>query len=241
MTICHETPKLDEGCSVVLADHRRLFGEAVAVLLTREGIEVRAVATTAVGAVRAVRQSRPEICLLDKALPDADDIDVLDAVRFANPGVKVIVLGADNDEEAVIHAIARGAMGFVHKTRGIVVLTESIRRVRHGQTVVDAVPGPARREGFAVADVDRLARQLTARERQCLALLVDGLDTKAMARRLGVATTTVRSHVQAILMKLGTHSRLEAAALAVRHRLVPLGKDDDGTPRSQLPTMTSVG
>nr|WP_275404311.1 helix-turn-helix transcriptional regulator [Pseudonocardia acidicola] len=74
-----------------------------------------------------------------------------------------------------------------------------------------------------------MARHLTARERECLALLVEGLGTKAMARRLGVATTTVRSHVQATLTKLGTHSRLEAAALAVRYDLVPHG------PRSAVP------
>jgi two-component system nitrate/nitrite response regulator NarL len=244
MSIYHEPVKGEQGCSVVLADNRRLFSEAVAALLTREGIEVRALASTATGAIQAVRRSRPEICLLDRALPDAKDIDVLDAVRIANPGIKVIVLGADNDEDAVIHAMAHGAVGFVHKTCGIAVLTESIRRVRRGQTVVDAIPGPTRSEGFAVVDVDHLARHLTARERECLALLVEGLSTKAMARRLGVATTTIRSHVQAILTKLGTHSRLEAAALAVRHQLVPLGKDDgssDSTPRTRLSTMGSAG
>jgi len=244
MSICDEMDKEGQGCSVVLADNRRLFSEAVAALLTREGIDVRALAGTAIGAIQAVRRSRPEICLLDRALPDAQDTDVLDALRIASPGVKVIVLSAENDEDAVIQAMAHGARGFVHKTRGIAVLTESIRRVRQGQTVVDAVPGTARREGVAVADVDRLARHLTARERECLALLVEGLSTKAMARRLGVATTTVRSHVQAILMKLGTHSRLEAAALAVRHRLIPVEKDDTlggGPARKQLSTMSSAG
>lgn len=245
MSICHHAHKEVPGvCSVVFADNRRLFSEAVAALLSREGIEVRALASTAAGAIHAVRRMRPEICLLDRALPDATDIDVLDALRIASPGIKVIVLSADNDEDAVIHALAHGALGFVHKTRGIAVLTESIRRVRQGQTVVDAVPGPVRREGVAVADVDRLARHLTARERECLALLVEGLSTKAMARRLGVATTTVRSHVQSILTKLGTHSRLEAASVAVRHGLVPLGRDDGlggGPSRKHFSTMSSAG
>jgi two-component system nitrate/nitrite response regulator NarL len=119
------------------------------------------------------------------------------------------------------------------------VLIESIRRVREGQTVIDAVPGRARRRIVAVADVERLARHLTARERECLAMLVEGLSTPAMARRLGVATTTVRSHVQSILTKLGTHSRLEAAALAVRHRLVP-ALEDEVSPASHPARMSRV-
>jgi two-component system, NarL family, nitrate/nitrite response regulator NarL len=111
-------------------------------------------------------------------------------------------------------------------------LTKSIRRVRDGRTVIDAIPDPP------VATDSRSpmssgAHVSSPRERECLTLLVEGLSTKAMARRLGVAPTTVRSHVQSILTKLGTHSRLQAAALAVRHHLVRLGKDD-GWPTARL-------
>ncbi|MGH8860672.1 MAG: response regulator transcription factor, partial [Jatrophihabitantaceae bacterium] len=68
--------------------------------------------------------------------------------------------------------------------------------------------------------VRKLAGYLTPREHECLAMVVSGLDTAAMSRRLGVSRTTIRSHVQAMLMKLDVHSRLEAAALAVQHGLV---------------------
>ena len=70
-----------------------------------------------------------------------------------------------------------------------------------------------------------LAEHLTGREWQCLAMLVEGLNTTAMTARLGVSRTTVRTHVQALLTKLGVHSRLEAASLAVRYRLL----DEDST------------
>jgi DNA-binding CsgD family transcriptional regulator len=66
----------------------------------------------------------------------------------------------------------------------------------------------------------RLAAYLTIRERECLRLLVEGLGTAQMAVRLGVSPATVRTHVQSLLTKLGVHSRLEAASLAVRHRLL---------------------
>ena len=68
--------------------------------------------------------------------------------------------------------------------------------------------------------MQRLAAFLTTRERECLRLLVDGLDTTRMATALGVSPATVRTHVQSLLVKLGVHSRLEAASLAVRYRLV---------------------
>ena len=68
--------------------------------------------------------------------------------------------------------------------------------------------------------MQRLAEFLTTRERQCLQLLVDGQDTAQMAQQLGVSPATVRTHVQSLLTKLGVHSRLEAASLAVRYRLL---------------------
>ncbi|MGH3753399.1 MAG: helix-turn-helix domain-containing protein [Pseudonocardiaceae bacterium] len=71
-----------------------------------------------------------------------------------------------------------------------------------------------------ISEARRLAAHLTARERECLVLLIEGLGTRAMTLRLGVSTTTVRSHVQGLLTKLGVHSRLEAAAFAVRYDLV---------------------
>jgi two-component system nitrate/nitrite response regulator NarL len=109
----------------------------------------------------------------------------------------------------------------VHKTRGVAVLKQTIDRVVRGEVVVevpsaaDLGPQLARQQ-----DARRLAAYLTARERQCLALLVDGQDTAAMVASLGVSAATIRTHVQALLTKLGVHSRLEAAALAVQHGLV---------------------
>jgi two-component system, NarL family, nitrate/nitrite response regulator NarL len=78
-------------------------------------------------------------------------------------------------------------------------------------------------------DARRLASHLTGRERQCLALLVEGLDTAGIARRLAVSQATVRAHVQSVLTKLGVHSRLEAASFAVRHHLL-----DGDTPQAQV-------
>jgi DNA-binding NarL/FixJ family response regulator len=106
----------------------------------------------------------------------------------------------------------------VHKTWGVRRLVEAVNRIVGGAVVLDAPRSTSVRSD--VSDARRLAAHLTARERECLALLVKGLDTRAMTIRLGVSTTTIRSHVQALLTKLGVHSRLEAATFAVRYGLV---------------------
>jgi DNA-binding CsgD family transcriptional regulator len=87
-----------------------------------------------------------------------------------------------------------------------------------GEVVVNVPSRPARRLSRP-DQAEGLAALLTCRERQCLLMLVEGLDTAAMVARLGVSRTTVRTHLQAVLTKLGVHSRLEAASFAVRYGL----------------------
>jgi two-component system nitrate/nitrite response regulator NarL len=207
--------------SLVIGDDHRLFGEALSLILVQQGFAIPTVAQTVSGTIAAVRAMRPDVCLVDRSFPESDGLQAICPIIAASPSVKVVMLSADGSAESISRALEYGAVGYVHKTRGIAVLVESVHRVLDGEIVVDARPGPTRRHPRKVPDAMRLARYLTARERECLRLLVEeGMDTKAMAEHLGVATTTVRSHVQATLRKLGTHSRLEAAALAVRYGLI---------------------
>jgi DNA-binding CsgD family transcriptional regulator len=101
----------------------------------------------------------------------------------------------------------------------------ALERVLSGEIVIDVPDAPPRRMPEP-SHALRLAAHLTGRERQCLLMLVEGLDTAAMVERLGVSRTTVRTHLQAVLTKLGVHSRLEAASFAVRHRLPDLWSEE---------------
>ncbi len=132
---------------------------------------------------------------------------------------RVLILAADGDNDAMRRAVRLGAAGYLPKTCGLRKLVHALERVIDGAVVLDA-PRTATSTRSDVSEARRLAAHLTARERECLALLVEGIDTPAMTQRLGVSTTTVRSHVQALLTKLGVHSRLEAATFAVRYDLV---------------------
>ncbi|WP_433503781.1 response regulator transcription factor [Pseudonocardia halophobica] len=205
--------------SIVICEGNRLFADALSALLCQQGFDVRAVARSAGEIVAAVRRTQPDICLLERSLPDGDGLDAIEEILATNSAVRVVVLAAESEVSSASEALVRGAAAYVHKSNGIGVLTESIRRVRAGAVVVDTVRSQEPRSRRPVSAIQMLASHLTLRERQCLGLLVEGMGTKAMAHRLGVAPTTIRSHVQSALTKLGVHSRLEAAALTVRHDL----------------------
>jgi two-component system, NarL family, nitrate/nitrite response regulator NarL len=205
--------------SVVLGDDHAVFVESLVAVLVGQGFRVPAVARNLAGTIEAVRRHRPDICLLGRRFSDGDGITAIAHVIAVSPGTRVLILAADGDNDAMRRAVRLGAAGYVHKTCGIRKLVHALERVIDGAVVLDA-PRATTSARSDVSEARRLAAHLTARERECLGLLVEGLDTPAMTLRLGVSTTTVRSHVQALLTKLGVHSRLEAATFAVRYDLV---------------------
>lgn len=204
--------------SIVLGEDHGVFAESLVSVLSRKGFTVLGVATTLTGTIDVVRDHQPQVCLLDRHFNDGDGVASISEVIAASPGTRVLILTADCDTDSILQAVRAGACGYVHKTWGVRALVDAVERVINGEIVIEA---PRRAQLRPIdAEARRLAAHLTARERECLALLVEGLDTRAMTARLGVSATTVRSHVQAILTKLGAHSRLEATALAVRYHLV---------------------
>jgi two-component system nitrate/nitrite response regulator NarL len=167
-----------------------------------------------------VHHQRPDACLIDCNLEVDEGLRTIQRVVEASQDTTIVVLGADPGAESAELALDAGASGYLHQSRGVDVLVSALERMPNGERVVD-VPdtGPARKPRRA-SHADTVAATLTARERECLSLLVAGLDTAAIMSRMGVSRTTVRTHLQAVLTKLGVHSRLEAASFAVRHNLV---------------------
>lgn len=215
---------MDDALNIVLGDDHAVFVDALATLLVTLGHQVPATATNRSALLDAVTLYRPDVCVLESRLPDGTQVDVLSDLRELSPTTRLVVLTSDRDPATMHRALELGAVGFVHKTRGIAVLLDVLERVVVGEIVVEGSflrAEESRRSG--ASEVRRLASYLTQREMETLELLVRGLDTRAIARLLNVSTTTVRTHVQAVLTKLGVHSRLEAAALAVKYGLIDLG------------------
>lgn len=206
--------------SVVIGDDRRLLVESLTVALPRFGLPVAATARDLTELVAAVRRIGPDVCVLAQGLLVSGPGNGIAEVRTAHPRIGVVMLIAALDVPEPAPAGEWRADGYVNMARGCTDLVKTIHRVATGE-VVDletwrrppVVPAPGRH-------ARTLIDQLTDREQQCLVLLVDGQPTELMAGQLGVSVTTVRSHVQALMNKLGVHSRLEAAAYAVRHALV---------------------
>jgi len=122
--------------------------------------------------------------------------------------------------EVVASARDAGVQGLAHKSQHVTDMVAILERVHAGEVFVDR---SAMSRPVPTADRDRtrrLAALLTPREREALCHLVQGLDTTQLARAMGVTWSTARSHVQSVLTKLGVHSRLEAATVAVRQGLV---------------------
>lgn len=204
--------------NIVLGDDHVVFVESLVAVLTGHGFRVPAVARSLAGTIETVRHHQPDVCLLARRFSDGDGITAIGRILAVSPATRILVLAADRDPDSMRQAVRLGAAGYVHKTCGVRKLVHALERVIGGAVVLDAPRASTARS--EVSEARRLAAHLTARERECLALLVEGLDTPAMTVRLGVSTTTVRSHVQALLTKLGVHSRLEAATFAVRYDLV---------------------
>lgn len=215
---------------LVLGDDHAVFVDALVTVLPQKGFAVLATAGSARGTVAGTRRHQPDVCLLDRYFADGDGLDFIEDVLAAgSPNTKVMVLTADRDALGMRRALKAGAAGYVNKMCGLDALAAAIRAVADGEVVTDLATAPTRRSSPATGPRSVAAR-LTARERECLGLLVAGAGTTTMAKQLGVSATTVRTHVQALLNKLGVHSRLEAASFALRHCLL----DDAEVPRTPV-------
>lgn len=198
---------------LVLCDDHALLLDALPPALERKGHAIAAVVATPEAAVDAVREHQPDVLLLDAMFPGDTGLRIVTTVLQASPSTKVVFLSGSSDPDLVAAAVEAGAVGFVRKDRGLDGILRALERVMAGEIVIDsallrAVVG---RRQAAEHDVRWLAQFLTEREKEVLDRLVAGQSTQEIARGMGIARSTARTHVQNVLQKLGVHSRLEAA------------------------------
>jgi two-component system, NarL family, nitrate/nitrite response regulator NarL len=199
-----------------------LFAEAIRSALNDAGMDAVAVVTTGRAALAYLEDDRPDLVLLDLGLPDRSGLAVGREILEVWPEAKLMVLTALDDPKAVEEAMRAGFRGYLTKDTPVSRFVSSIEAIVAGQEVFPHRFAQAVRRPGSSDSVWLLISQLTPREREVLGLLVEGADGRTIAARLNISRNTVRTHVQSILTKLQVHSRLEAATLAVRHRVVPL-------------------
>jgi two-component system nitrate/nitrite response regulator NarL len=207
---------------LVVCDDHRIFAESLAVALQSRGYTVLAVATTAAESTAVVTEHRPDICLLDLYLPRREDgLEVARDIRAHQRETKVLVLVDVADPLIHARAINLGVAGITRKDQTLDTIETALKQVGAGLAAFEAEPvhdvGPGR---AAMLPRQQSRPCLTYRELEVLRRITDGENTTQIARAMQISSSTVRTHVQHVLTKLGVHSRLEATAIATRARLL---------------------
>jgi NarL family two-component system response regulator LiaR len=200
-------------------DHAILRGGLKLLLLAYEDLELIGETRSGSEALRLCGQLHPDVVLMDMMMPGMDGATTTQAIKEQYPDIQILVLSSFADDKSVQRVMQAGAIGYLLKDVPIDELADGIRAAAAGQAVVapEAVQALVR---AASPQAPQLGYDLTERQLEVLALLVDGLTNNEIAERLIVSPYTVRNHVGEILSKLGTGTRTEAATLAVRLGLV---------------------
>jgi two-component system, NarL family, response regulator LiaR len=205
---------------VVLADDHAVVRQGLRTFLDlQDDIEVVAEAADGQAAVGATLRTDPDVLLLDLVMPGLDGVGVLARLRDRDARARVIVLTSFGDEDKLFAALRAGAAGYLLKDVEPSDLVRAIRSAHAGQSPLS--PAIATRVVEEVAHGGSAAPgELTPRELDVLTLIARGRSNKVIARELGVAEKTVKTHVSHILGKLGLTDRTQAALYAVREGLV---------------------
>jgi two-component system, NarL family, response regulator LiaR len=202
----------------VVDDHLKVHIAIEAAVESFEDLELVAHGSNGREALHLCADFSPHIILMDVMMPEQNGIEATRAIHEQYPNIKVLALSSFQDEEGVRAMLQAGAVGYVLKTSSIDDLAHTIRAAHSGKSVFSPeitqallnVPRPEAPPEFG----------LTAREREVLKLLVDGLNNAEIAAALTISLSTAKFHVSSVFGKLGVTNRVEAVALAVDKKVV---------------------
>jgi two-component system nitrate/nitrite response regulator NarL len=213
---------------ILIVDDHSVFAEGLRLLLERDPrMSVVGTATNVNSAIALAHQLTPDVVLMDQCIGEEKGVEAIGRIREFAPHTAVLILTGAAGQDDVAGAVEAGAVGVLEKVLHPTELVRAIERARDGENlfspsiVAEAMRGRARREREAT-ERQRVAGALTPRERDVLALLAAGCDSKTIATRLGLSVHTARDHVQSVLEKMDAHSRIEAVVRAGELGLVRL-------------------
>lgn len=203
---------------MIVDDHAVVRGGLGAFLLAFDDLELVGEAASGEEAVQMCPRVRPDVVLMDLVMPGMDGAAATKAIRQVCPEVQVIALTSFKEEELVQGALKSGAIGYLLKNISAEELAGAIRAAKAGRPTL--APEAAQALIHTATRPAGPGHDLTEREREVLALMVEGLNNAEIADRLVVSRSTIKFHVSSVLSKLGVSSRTEAVALALQHHLV---------------------
>src|SRR6185369_7803637 len=216
---------------IMIVDDHAVIRTGLRMLIEQDQtMTVVAMAGTPAEAVTLAEKQKPDIIVLDLMLGEEDGLDFLPELSKISPGSRVLVLTGVQTPESHRTAIRRGAMGIVLKQQAAELLLKAIRKVYEGEVWIDrsmigSVLSEVRNEKREEENPEVIKiKALTAREREVIALVSEGLRTKLIGERLFISETTVTHHLSSIFSKLDVSDRLELIIYAFRHGLAKVPK-----------------
>jgi DNA-binding NarL/FixJ family response regulator len=203
---------------VMLVDDHALVRSAVRQALSGPDIEVVGEAATADEALLLAPTLHPDVLLLDINLPGTDGLRLLRELSPRLPNTKIVMLTVSSDRRDLVEAVRNGAAGYLTKDLSPEALQRAVRGITSGDLamsrqmaadVIQHLATTTNRPGAAGGDAS--VAGISAREREVLALLADGLTDREIGERLGISPRTVETHVGSLLSKLGVRNRAQAA------------------------------
>jgi two-component system nitrate/nitrite response regulator NarL len=210
--------------TVMLIDDHALFRIGLEGLLEKHGIEVIAAVSNGDEGIERAKELQPDVILLDMRMPGMSGIQVLRKLRENGIESPIVMLTTSNEERDLIESLRNGAQGYLIKDIEPDELVKSLHGVLAGKTVVAPELTPVLAKVVQHGNNPTQTKptpfsELTPREYEILCHLAEGQSNKVIAKNLGISDGTVKLHVKSILRKLGVHSRVEAAVIAVEQEL----------------------
>jgi NarL family two-component system response regulator LiaR len=202
---------------LIVDDHSMVRAGLATFIRIKADLELVGEGRNGQDALRLCEQLQPDVVLMDQVMPKMDGVEATRAIRERWPEIQIIALTSFKEKEMVQEALQAGAISYLLKDVSVDDLAEAIRAAHAGRPTL--APEATQALIQVASHPPAPGHDLTPREREVLALMVEGLNNPQIGERLYISVTTVRSHVSSILSKLGVSNRAEAITLALRSKL----------------------